>query len=318
MSESEPGNAVPGDLKALGARLREARNAINVAQREVADALNLPISVIEAIETGDTSELPAPVFARGYIRSYAKLLEIDVDDALGPVEETPVPTSESPIVLLGDRPPSVFTRHPGWLFSIAVGVVVLLVLIILLFVWPDSSEPDAPGTPNAPATGAPLGAASLPTVGEPEIAEAAAEASSPELSQVVDSSAAQPVATVPAAEPLPRPEPPVESVTLPPASEVVALAPPATPAGMRRITAAGEDQLVVRFAQDCWIEVKAADGRLLFSDLRRGDSTLGLIGAGPFRVLLGYAPGASVTFNGETVPLAPHTRDNVATLMVGQ
>jgi len=42
------------------------------------------------------------------------------------------------------------------------------------------------------------------------------------------------------------------------------------------------------------------------------------VGQAPFRVLLGYAPGVQMSFNGETVVLAPHTRNNVATLVLGQ
>ncbi|NOX52804.1 MAG: DUF4115 domain-containing protein [Gammaproteobacteria bacterium] len=42
------------------------------------------------------------------------------------------------------------------------------------------------------------------------------------------------------------------------------------------------------------------------------------IGQGPFRVLLGYAPGAILQFNYETVALTPHTRNNVAKLVLGQ
>ena len=61
----------PGDA------LREAREALDVSTREVADALNLPMSVIEALEANDYERLPQPVFTRGYLRSYARLLELD-------------------------------------------------------------------------------------------------------------------------------------------------------------------------------------------------------------------------------------------------
>jgi len=86
----------------------------------------------------------------------------------------------------------------------------------------------------------------------------------------------------------------------------------------RRITEAGDDQLRFVFSEDCWVEVRSATGRNLFSDLGRSGSTLSLVGEGPFRILLGYAPGAEVAFNGEQVALAPHTRNNVATLVLGQ
>jgi cytoskeleton protein RodZ len=85
----------------------------------------------------------------------------------------------------------------------------------------------------------------------------------------------------------------------------------------RRITPDGDDRLGLAFSDDCWVEVRDLEGRRLYSNLSRGGSELTLAGQGPFRVLLGYAPGASLRFNDEPVPLEPHTRNNVASLVLG-
>ena len=66
------------------------------------------------------------------------------------------------------------------------------------------------------------------------------------------------------------------------------------------------------------MEVKDASGRNLYSDLNRANTTLNLVGQSPFRVVLGYAPGVELYFNGEAIALAPHTRNNVASIMLGQ
>ncbi|MDA1074259.1 MAG: DUF4115 domain-containing protein, partial [Proteobacteria bacterium] len=87
---------------------------------------------------------------------------------------------------------------------------------------------------------------------------------------------------------------------------------------VRRITAQGSDHLVMKFSEDCWVEINATDGAPLFNDLGHTGQTLRLIGDAPFRILLGYAPGVTMAFNDEAVPLRPHTRNNVATLVVGQ
>ena len=72
------------------------------------------------------------------------------------------------------------------------------------------------------------------------------------------------------------------------------------------------------FSEDCWVEVRDRDNRYLYSDLRREGEELQLVGEAPFRVRLGYAPGVRLLFNGESIPLAPHTRNNVASLVLGQ
>jgi cytoskeleton protein RodZ len=93
---------------------------------------------------------------------------------------------------------------------------------------------------------------------------------------------------------------------------------PADAGGARRLTESGDDELSFAFTEDCWVEVKNGLGRNLYSDLSRAGTSLALVGEGPFRILLGYAPGATLTFNGEQVALAPHTRNNVASLVLGQ
>ena len=85
-----------------------------------------------------------------------------------------------------------------------------------------------------------------------------------------------------------------------------------------RITTLGEDELDFFFSQPCWVEVRDHQGRTLYSALGHADDRLRLIGQGPLRVRLGYAPGVALRFNGQPVPLAAHTRDQVATLVLGQ
>jgi cytoskeleton protein RodZ len=91
-----------------------------------------------------------------------------------------------------------------------------------------------------------------------------------------------------------------------------------TSAGVRRITPTGSDELWFQFSDDCWVEIKSATGASLYSNLGRAGRTLELIGEAPFRILLGYAPGVAMSFNDEEVALAPHTRNNVANLVLGQ
>jgi len=86
----------------------------------------------------------------------------------------------------------------------------------------------------------------------------------------------------------------------------------------RRITEFGDDRVVLHFTDDCWVEVKTLDGESLYSNLNRAGATLELTGRAPFRVLLGYAPGVSLEFNGEPVALSRYSRNNVANLVLGQ
>lgn len=62
-----------------GLTLKQSRIEANLSIEEVATRLCLRISVIESLEVDDYSNIPRHVFARGYLRAYAKLLDIDAD-----------------------------------------------------------------------------------------------------------------------------------------------------------------------------------------------------------------------------------------------
>ena len=86
----------------------------------------------------------------------------------------------------------------------------------------------------------------------------------------------------------------------------------------RRLTAAGNNVIRVEVVEDCWIAIKNVDDKELYSTLAREGQTLNLTGQGPFQVLLGYAPGASLYLDDRQILLDPYTRNNVAKLVIGQ
>ena len=64
-----------------GAALQAARLARQLSVAQVADRLKLSAAVVAALEANEWDRLPAPVFVRGYIRAYARLMALD-DEAL--------------------------------------------------------------------------------------------------------------------------------------------------------------------------------------------------------------------------------------------
>ena len=60
-----------------GETLRQARESKGLSQAEVARKLNLTVSSLNNLEAGAFDKLPGHTFARGYIRAYAKLFEME-------------------------------------------------------------------------------------------------------------------------------------------------------------------------------------------------------------------------------------------------
>jgi cytoskeleton protein RodZ len=87
-SSPEP-EAVLQPLPALpGAILRAAREARGMSVADVAHSLKFSIRQIEALETDDFANLPAPTFVRGFVRGYAKLLRLEPEPLLAMIEST--------------------------------------------------------------------------------------------------------------------------------------------------------------------------------------------------------------------------------------
>jgi len=69
-------------MKNTGLLLREKRESSNLSISEVALATKINPKILAAIENGDTENLPAKTFLKGFIRSYAVFLKLDVDEVL--------------------------------------------------------------------------------------------------------------------------------------------------------------------------------------------------------------------------------------------
>ncbi|MEO7259313.1 MAG: helix-turn-helix domain-containing protein [Luteimonas sp.] len=65
---------VPEGDRGCGARLRKAREMAGLTEADVGARLKMPLRVVQSLEAEDWSRLGAPVFVRGQLRSYSRLL----------------------------------------------------------------------------------------------------------------------------------------------------------------------------------------------------------------------------------------------------
>ena len=85
-----------------------------------------------------------------------------------------------------------------------------------------------------------------------------------------------------------------------------------------RLTEFGDNTIDLTFSEDCWFEIRTIDGELLYADLGRTGQSRRYIGAAPFRIKLGFSPGAALAYNGEPIDLAPYTRQEVARVLLSE
>jgi len=66
----------------FGRLLADIRKTRNYTVEEVSEHLKIPVRMIKALEASDKEALPASTFTQGYIRAYAKFLEMPEDEVL--------------------------------------------------------------------------------------------------------------------------------------------------------------------------------------------------------------------------------------------
>lgn len=97
-----PNQSLADNEHACGQRLRAAREAAGLSVAEVASRLKTPSRFIEALEAEEWGRIGAPVFVRGQLRSYSRLLGLPVQpvqmaSGVAPIEPTPlVPRTHTP------------------------------------------------------------------------------------------------------------------------------------------------------------------------------------------------------------------------------
>ncbi len=77
-----------------GERLRAAREAAGLSVDDVASRLHMPARVVRSLEVEDWSRLGAPVFVRGQVRSYSRLLGLMTAPMMDAIDVGPVEPSQ--------------------------------------------------------------------------------------------------------------------------------------------------------------------------------------------------------------------------------
>ncbi len=67
-------------LGGFGARLKTAREAMNLSQKDAALRLHLNPNILQILETENFQKAPPATFMRGYLRSYARMLDFNEED----------------------------------------------------------------------------------------------------------------------------------------------------------------------------------------------------------------------------------------------
>lgn len=304
-----PEAAMPGP----GVHLAAQRQAVGWSVEQVANQLNLAPRQVQAMEEDNYAALPGMVIARGFVRSYAKLLKLDPAPLLAMISERATPSPET--LELRRTLSATFTEsnlpmatRSG---SGAKWLAALLVLLVLAaggwLAWRDGlvekwlsgdfGTPAGQAVQQEPAAqesagGVPLGQptedapAGMTEPANPVQAPATGANAAPNVGPAAASSA-----TAPGKSAAPTPQ-----------QTVVAGASTLKPG----------DKLVLTLREASWVEIKRENGEVLAARLVPAGATESFdIGVGAILVV-GNAAGVDAAFRGKAIDLNAGAKNNVA------
>jgi len=274
------------DLAELGQRLRRARNTAGLTPEEVAQRLHLPLATVGDLEAGRSERIGTPIYLKGFLKSYLKLLELPEDWAEQALAATSVVQTPPIMPAAG-----AVARRVSWMerYKWAATYVVGTALVLTGVQWLVSNTPQL-GFPESPRPAASV-AVPVPPAAQLQVAPLVAPApEAPATSSVA-----------------------VDEATADEAPVMASLSPFRLPADA---DAEPGGLLELEFEQASWVEVRDRNGeRLAFQTVPAGEKRTFSVGA-PFSVLIGNARGVRAVAQGKRFDLEPYVRGNVARFVI--
>lgn len=301
-------------MTVIGETLRRERLRRNLELDQISRELKISLKFLEAIEDERFDKLPPGVFAKSFVRQYARLLELDEEELAGEMQravETPAgphfAEQAAQPVLSDIRVPRVEAwqtvadsrlSRSSSLPALAMVVVAMLVCSGVYALWQRTRRPAPPREEGAlPTQTAQAQQPRLPTESA-AVPEAAQRPSSqppaqntadrpagdgspgaPEAKPGVPAEAREPAATSPAGAP-------------PPAAATAVQLPASNPNAPVRVSVTAEDLV--------WVSAKA-DGKFTFSGTMPANQTRTFDANETVILRLGNAGGVTIKLNGQPV-----------------
>ena len=278
----------------VGQQLCLAREARGLSVLDIAQTLKLGSRQVEALESGDWQILPGNTFVRGFVRNYARIVQIDSAPLMDLLEGSltkqvsNLAINEQSLSQMPQAGRTVSGRDRmvifAGLFLVVLAALAYFLLANNLSVWRDGLQ---------------------------NFLDSVARKDEPVAVSV------QPASSEPVFPPGSTPQQIMNPQALP-AALPEAAAVGSAPAQSAEISPVNTTPGQIRFTVDkeSWVEIRDRDNKPVFSQRVTPGVTQDVNGQGPFSLVVGFAPGVKVFWHGQQVDLAPHTRGDVARLVL--
>lgn len=300
--------------RTAGGLLKAERQCRGLTEKSIADQLHITVHYVKAIESDNYEKLPGKVFAKGYIKSYATLLQLDENDIIGLYDQFAamrVEVAQEEVRLVAARKQK--DRMLPWL---VFAIVAFLAGFLVFWVYNQFFS----GSDNLnPAPEAQINPAVIPDSGVVTVVSGAlivdresrqeSPAQTMNNTLIARQDKSDSVANVDSIDDSsPGPGSIAADVDVGPGSD----------GRLIEVINIGPDQLLISFTGVCWIELKDAGTDKVYREIQRAGDQLRITGTAPFSIHLGDAPFVTMQLNGKEVDVEESIRiDNSARLIVG-
>lgn len=124
-NEQSPMSQGPGEL------LQAARIELGITVDDIARQMNLNVKILTSIEDDDYNDIQSPIFTRGYLRTYARLVDLDENEIIGLFGQF-YQKGDPDIKSISNTTPEISSNdlHVKWMTYFVIAA-----LIALLSVW---------------------------------------------------------------------------------------------------------------------------------------------------------------------------------------
>jgi len=284
-----------------GELLRQAREAAGLHVAALAVSMKVPVKKLEALEADRLDLLPDAVFVRALASSVCRTLKIDPAPVLALLPQTAVPQLKPDEWGINTpfRAPGDATTVSMWNQLSRPGVLAALALLagaLVLIFFPTMERKDGTGAASSEVVVAvPVPAQEPQPVVEKPV-EALPEPAAPVLPPATPAvTGKQPAAAV-------APVAPVAPVVSPPVTAAAGTPAPVSGSGVLAFKARGTS----------WVEVTDAQGVVQLRRTLMAGETVGVSGALPLSVVVGRVDATEVMVRGKPFSLETVARENVA------
>jgi cytoskeleton protein RodZ len=301
-----------------GAILRARREEAGLSLVTVGEALHLTGHYIKALEGDEYGKLPGLTFVKGYLRSYARYVNADVDMVLACFDQH-IASLVNAGIRTGEVQRSRQRQDQALRWAFVTGFIIVAGVA---GGWWYKGQDDMPSTTAsaAPAV-APLQAIP-PPVAAIATRQPVPNATLPTPAAVTTEIPLQYEAAIPTPMPAQTVQE-AETATVgaadmdPATNKNLSISAAANGARRLSLSAGGGDVLQLDFNGNSWVEIDDGGRVRLYNDMLRAGDALTVQGEAPFFILLGDARQVDIHLNSAAVDIAPDIRpDSTARLVL--